>query len=242
MRSSRSFARQTHRTTALLLRRVAYAESDLIVTALTRDLGVVSALARSARKSRKRFVGALEPIHTLRVELVERAGTELMTLRDSVIDIPRRRLTADLSRMEAAGRALGWVRRGAPERTPEPDAWHALTEMLDQLDDPNDGHPPIVHLAACGLRLLGAFGWGLDFERCVVTGRVCEAGRPAMIDATRGGLVSSAAGGGRVRLSGPLRERLLGASRGRPGALRASDADVALGLIEEALRAHVGGA
>jgi DNA repair protein RecO (recombination protein O) len=224
-----------------MLRRVAYGESDLIVTMLTRDLGVVSALARSARKTHKRFVGALEPMHTLRVELVERVGAELMTLRDSVIDVPRRELTADLERMEAAGRALGWVRRGAPERTAEPDAWQVLTELLDQLDTPADHHAPVVHLAACGLRLLSAFGWGLDFERCVVTGRVCEAGRPAMIDATRGGLVSRAAGGARLQLSGAQRERLLWASRGRAGALQTSDADVVLGLIEEALRAHVGG-
>jgi len=239
--ASRSFARQTHRTTALVLRRVAYAESDLIVTILTRDLGVVPALARSARRSHKRFVGALEPMHTLRVELVERAGTELMTLSDSVIDVPRRRLTADLSRMETAGRALGWVRRAAPERTPEPDAWRVITELLDQLEAPDDVHAPAVHLAACGLRLLSAFGWGLDFERCVVTGRLCETGRPAMIDAARGGLVSRAAGGARVQLSGAQRERLLWASRGRAGALQVSDSDLALDLIEAALRAHVGG-
>ncbi len=224
-----------------MLRRVAYAESDLIVTVLTSDLGVVSALARSARKSTKRFVGALEPMHTLRVELIERTGSELMTLRDSVIDVPRRQLTADLSRLEAAGRALGWVRRAAPERTPEPDAWRVLTELLDQLDTPDDGHAPVVHLAACGLRLLSAFGWGLDLERCVVTGRVCDAGRPAMIDAARGGLVSRAAGGARVQLDGAQRDRLVAASRGRAGALRTSDADLVLGLIEAALRAHVGG-
>ncbi len=47
-------------TEALLLRRVEYGESDLVLTLLTQKVGKVSALARGARKSSKRFGSALE--------------------------------------------------------------------------------------------------------------------------------------------------------------------------------------
>ena len=107
-------------TRALVLKRVAYGESDLVVTLLTEELGRVSALARGARASQKRFGGSLEPMHTLRVRLDDRPRAELSVLRESSIDVPRTRLAIDLDKMQAAGRALGWVRRAAPPRSGGP--------------------------------------------------------------------------------------------------------------------------
>src|SRR6185503_14079906 len=112
-----------HETRALVLRATEYAESDLVLSLFTESLGRVSALARAARKSRRRFGGALEPMHTLRVHLEERARAELLGLRDASIDVARLRLPSDLDRMTAAGKALGWIRRAAPPRVAEPATW-----------------------------------------------------------------------------------------------------------------------
>nr|MDQ2647496.1 DNA repair protein RecO [Myxococcota bacterium] len=74
-----------HSTEALVLRRVEYGDADLIVTLLTLSLGRVSALARGARKSRRRFGGALEPFFTLSVTLEERRSSELFALREASV-------------------------------------------------------------------------------------------------------------------------------------------------------------
>jgi DNA repair protein RecO (recombination protein O) len=224
---------RAHRTLALLLRRVEHGESDLVLSLFTESLGRVSALARAARKSRKRFGGALEPFQTLSVDVDEPVTGELFLLREAGIDTPRVALLSDLARMDAAGRALAWVRTAAPPRTPEPGVWAALTTLLDRLNEPGDVDARRV-LAEQGLALLAAFGWGLDLERCVRCGRPCEPGRPALVDAARGGLVCRACGGARLRLEGAQRARL---ARGR---LDPTDVDVALDLVERALRAHVG--
>jgi DNA repair protein RecO (recombination protein O) len=216
-----------------LLRRTEHGESDLVLALFTESFGRVSALARGARKSQKRFGGSLEPFHTLALEADEPAQGELFHLRDARIEVPRLALTADLSRMDAAGRALGWVRVAAPPRTAEPEVWRAIITLLDRLDAPGALDARLV-LAEQGLALLAAFGWGLDLERCVRCGKPCEPGKAAMIDAERGGLVCRACGGARIRLSGPLRDRLA------RGALVEEDVDVALDLVERALRTHVG--
>lgn len=226
-------SRPSHLTSALLLRRVEHGESDLVVSLFTKDLGKLSALARGARKSRKRFGGALEPFQTLRVQLDEPLAGELFTLREATIEKPRLSLTANLDAMDAAGRALGWVRSGAPLRTKEPGVWDAVTTLLDRLDD-NRVASPRLALAEQGLRLLSAFGWGLDLERCVRCGRPCEAGRSAMIDPARGGLVCRQCGGASVKLGGAARARIASV------ALSPEDVDVALGLVERALAAHAG--
>jgi DNA repair protein RecO (recombination protein O) len=179
-------------------------------------------------------------MHTMRVQVEDTPGHDLAILREATIESPRLHLTTDLRRMEAAGKALSWVRRAAAPRTPEPHVWEVVVELLDRLDHPDGSKPPTLHLAECGLRLLVAFGWGLDFERCVVTGAICAPGRAAMIDPERGGLVSRAAGGARIRLPGAMRERLLRASAGRQPELDQADVEVAISLVESALRAHAG--
>jgi DNA repair protein RecO (recombination protein O) len=228
-------ARRTHRTTALLLRRVEHGESDLVLALFTESLGRIPALARGARRSQKRFGGALEPFHSLTVEVDEPQSGELFLMRDAAIETMRLTLTANLERMDAAGRALGWVRTAAPPRTREPEVWVALTSLLDRLDAPGAVNPRLV-LAEEGLALLAAFGWGLDLERCVRCGRPCAPGRAAMIDPTRGGLVCRACGGAAMKLGGAERGRLAA------GALVPADVDLAVDLVERALRAHVGSA
>jgi DNA repair protein RecO (recombination protein O) len=227
-------------TRALVLARVAFGESDLIITLFTESVGRVSVLARGGRKSQKRFGGSLEPMHTLSVRFDERAGAELAALREATLAVARVHLVADLDRMQAAGRALGWVRRACPPHTPEPEVWLGMSDLLDRLNDPASSASPALCLAEAGLRLLGALGWGLDFERCVRCGKPCEPGRAALVDAARGGLVCRGCGGARRRVEGAARERLRRAAEGQSGALAEPDAGLALELVDEALLAHAG--
>ncbi len=201
-------------------------------------MGRVSALARGARKSVKRFGGVIEPMHTLRISYDDRSGAELVTLREAKLERARPFLVTSLERMQAAGQALNWVRKAAPPRTPEPEVWAAMEVFLDHLGDAEDNVSPRARLAATGLRLLAAFGWGIDFERCVSCGKQAGEGQAGAVDAARGGLVCRACGGARRRLSGSERAALSGASAG--GELSDELAPLALELVEQALKAHGG--
>lgn len=224
---------------ALLLRRVEYGESDLVLTLLTDAIGRISALARGARKSVKRFGGVIEPMHTLRISFDDRSGAELVVLREAKLERARPFLVESLERMQAAGQALNWVRKAAPPRTPEPEIWTAMQSLLDHLGDPKDALPARVRLAATGLQLLAAFGWGIDFERCISCGKVPAQGQAAAVDAARGGLVCRDCGGARRRLSGSQRLALLGAAANR-AELDDDSAALALDLVEQALKSHGG--
>ncbi len=215
-----------------------YGESDLVVTLLTDTMGRISALARGARKSVKRFGGVIEPMHTLRIGYDDRPGAELVMLREAKLERARPFLVTSLERMQAAGQALNWVRKAAPPRTPEPEVWAAMETLLDQLADPHDPVQPRTRLAASGVRLLSAFGWGIDFERCVSCGKVAAPGQTAAVDAARGGLVCRNCGGARHRVSGAERAALSAAASG--GALGDQSAPLALELVEQALKAHGG--
>lgn len=220
---------------ALLVRSVTFGEADIIATFFTETDGKVSAIVRGARRSTKRFGGSLEPIHELFVSLDDK-GKELCVLKEARIHHPRTGIVADLDAMDAAGRALRWVRHLCPSRTPEPSAWGSLKVLLDVLDA---RFPPLQHLAVFGFGLLADVGYAIDFERCVRCGKPCPQGRPAFLDASGGGLVCMMCGGARRTVSAELRGLAVRAQARAPDlATTPGQAAELVAIAEEAMSAH----
>lgn len=222
---------------ALVVRTVELGESDVVATLVTEQVGKVSAVVRGARKGSRRIGGALEPVHTIGV-LLEDRGTELTTLKEAQIVRLRAGVTANLEALEAAGIALRWARHLFPPRTPEPDGWRVLLELLDVLDA--GSAPPRRELARAGLRLLAAVGYALDLERCVACGRPCPPDKAACVDPGRGGLVCRACGGASTVLLPPVRDTARALSEGTASEVDAGHADAILQLVDRAMAAHTG--
>ena len=221
------------RSEALLVRVVEFRESDLVLTFMTQAEGRVSAIARAARKSRKRFGGTLEPMHTLAITWDDRGG-ELVTLKDAQLVRVREGLTKSLEALDAAGRALRWVRYVCPPRTPEPGAFEGAIALLDALDA---GQEPIPRLVVFGLRLLAEVGYAVDFEKCVRCGKPCPTDRPAAFDAMKGGLVCQSCGGAPRIVPPNLRALGAAACRGEVGE---GDWNELLAIVDDVMKAHAG--
>lgn len=249
------------RTPALLLNSRAVGESDLILQFLTRDEGRVSLGARGARNSKKRFAGALEPMHELNLEYEDRgANVDLGVLREARISRPRLGLVSRLSALESAGQALSWIRHALPQRTPEREIWQSCSRLLDALNDAGDarrgpgsaaatsadsqsvatdrGAVERRLLAEFGVRLVEALGWGLELDACVSCRRECPAGQAAAVSPQRGGVVCRQCGGARRVIRGETRMRLIALGSG--GALEQADAEPSIELVDAVLRAHAG--
>ncbi len=65
---------------AIVLRSYPLREADLLVTLFTRAEGKVRGVARAAKKSKRRFGGALEPLTWVRTYYEDREGQELVRL------------------------------------------------------------------------------------------------------------------------------------------------------------------
>jgi DNA repair protein RecO (recombination protein O) len=231
-------AKQRVTARALVVRLVPYGESDLVVGLYTDELGLLSALARGARRSARRF-GSLEPMHLMRVtvELVE--ARELATLIDAVVERARIELTESLGAVQAAGRALRWLRRAAPLRVAEPRVWVEINALLDALGEAGRRGTVEATLGAGGLRMLEAAGWGLELGRCVRCDRAVPEGSAVTVDVAAGGVVCRRCGGAAVAVSGVQRVRLLGALGGDETALAdPTDRALALRLVEQAIARH----
>ena len=75
-------------TPAIVLRRRSYGDYDLILTMLTRDFGKQTMIAKSAKKSTKRFGGVLEPFSSLQIVYRSGRGKGMPVLEEATLINP----------------------------------------------------------------------------------------------------------------------------------------------------------
>jgi DNA repair protein RecO (recombination protein O) len=187
-------------TPAIILRAVNYGEADRIVTLFGRDTGRLSALARGARKSQRRFAGGLGLCAVGAASLRERANAELLTLEGFEVTAGHSALGADVARLAHAAYAAELVGKLCAARQVESAVYDWLVEFLEQLE--REG-ASAERLRVFELGLLGGLGFGPAIAACAVCAGASTAGRdPGEVsfrwDPDRGGTVCSfCARGGR---------------------------------------------
>ena len=211
---------EQQRSEAVVLRKVAYREADLILTLYTRDLGKISALARAARRSRRRFGAALELFTVSEVELGGHRS-ELWTLQSADIRTSFTDLARDVAQLAHASYATELVRELSAAEQSEPGLFDLLIEMWRSLA--TRGARTDV-LRAFELALLGELGLAPALAACAGCGSTDPTvlDRGALLDPARGGVVCAAcAPASRTTWVKPLgagARALLAAAQDRAGA------------------------
>lgn len=150
----------------IVLGTVDYGEADRVVTLFTQERGKLSAFAAGARKSKRRFAGALEPLNLLTVDLVERHGATLR-LDQARIDRPFLPIRSDLARIARALYALELVRELVRDHEPHEALFSLLLGYLGLLEAGGAGP---TSLLAFELTALSLAGFQPRFEDCAICG------------------------------------------------------------------------
>jgi len=118
---------------AIVLRSYPLREADLLVTLLTRAEGKVRGVARSAKKSKKRFGGALEPLTYVRAYWDDREGHELARLDScEVLESPLAE-EVDYPRAVALGYVAEVLDQVLPDREPNDAMFRLALAVLANL-------------------------------------------------------------------------------------------------------------
>jgi len=152
---------------AIVLRIYPMREADLLVTFFTRLEGKVRGVARSAKKSKRRFGGALEPLTYVRAFYDVRERQELVRLDScEVLESP---MSSEVSYARAVG--LGHIAELLDELLPDREANDAIFRLtlsvLHVLTGP-DIWMPITYFELWLTRLVGFLP---ELTECVVCGR-----------------------------------------------------------------------
>ncbi|MGA9391799.1 MAG: DNA repair protein RecO [Candidatus Sulfotelmatobacter sp.] len=158
---------------AIVLRTYPLREADLLVTMFTRAEGKVRGVARSAKKSKRRFGGSLEPMTYVRAFYDVRERQELVRLDScEILESP---MATEVTYVRAM--ALAHVAELLDELLPDRevnDAIFRLTLSVLQAIRGSDVWMPITYFDLWVTRLVGFLP---ELTECIICGRSLNGGR-----------------------------------------------------------------
>ncbi len=163
-----------YRDAGVVLRTHKLGEADRIITLLTRERGLVRAVARGVRKTTSRFGGRLEPFMHVDLQLAEGRSLDVITqvetisafARDLGGDYPA--YTAGTAMLETAERLVHDGADGGGE--PAVQQLQLLVGALRALTARDDRAPGLI-LDSYQLRALAVAGYAPTFDTCARCGR-----------------------------------------------------------------------
>ena len=120
---------------AILLRRIEHGDYDLILTCLTPNRGKIALMAKSAKKSKKRFAGILEPFAVLEIVYSgpgRRRG--LPILQEASMVHPFSGIRGDVLKTAYASYWAQLIAEWTEENVKEPSLFELYTYSLAEMD------------------------------------------------------------------------------------------------------------
>ncbi len=172
-----------HRTRGLVLRTFDHGESDRLVHLYTEGMGRVSAIAKGARRSRRRFPGTLELFSALDLVLVESPRSGWVRIQAAQLERAHEGIAASVGRFAIACELVELLDRCAGERDSHPELYRFALGVLGVLE----GERPDRLLALLvATKTLARLGFRPVLAACAVCGEPI-AGRTQVAFAIRHG-------------------------------------------------------
>jgi DNA repair protein RecO (recombination protein O) len=169
---------------AIVLRTYPLHEADLLVTLFTRLEGKVKGVAKAAKKSRRRFAGALEPLTCVRVLWEDRERRELARIDSCEVLASPLSSQVDYPRIVALGHVAEMLDEMMPEREANDAIYRLAISVLANLNS-NAIWMPVTYFQLWLVRLMGFLP---ELSACIVCGRGLD-GQRAWFHALADGLM-----------------------------------------------------
>lgn len=122
------------KTSAIMLRRIEHGDSDFIMTFLTCEQGKISVIAKSAKKSVKRFAGILELFSELELVCTRGEKSSLYFLKEAALKRQFGNIWRDVKKNAYASYWTELIRNWVEEGTPQHQIYHLFEHLLSALD------------------------------------------------------------------------------------------------------------
>jgi len=172
------------------LRKRPYGDADYVLTLFTREYGKISAFAKNAKTSRKRFGGRLEPFILFRVRFRERPGDMKFVEDLETIEVFRR-LMEDIELFMWGSFLIESVEILLPKESPSEEMFNLLVNTLREMDSGKSAMPLVLGFQ---LGALALSGYGPSLDACAECGG--ETGKGARFSIKKGGAVCVECAGG----------------------------------------------
>ena len=174
---------------AILLRRIDYGDFDVIITFFTLKRGKLSLIAKSAKKSTRRFAGILELFSVLEVVAGTGRGRGLSVLQEAVLKQPFSAIRADFRKTAYASYWAELIYNWIEENSKQVSLYHLLEHVLTELDSGRTAAAVLNILFQ--MRFLALSGHRPNLDDCNVCRKELENIKQdkIIIDSQRGGIL-----------------------------------------------------
>lgn len=162
-----------HKLESVVLNSFDYGESDRILTLYTLASGKLKGIAKGARRSRRRFVGNIEPLSHLTVIIFHNAKSDLVRIEDATLIDGFSNLKGDLQGLASGSYLAELVIEMTAEGQANPALFALLVRFLRMLDHgagagaaPKAGRDALLRYFE--IKFLSALGYMPYLEGCVV--------------------------------------------------------------------------
>jgi DNA repair protein RecO (recombination protein O) len=125
---------QQIRTKAIVVHRINYGEADRILHLLTPDHGIVSVIAKGARREKSKLAGGIELFTVTDVTILQ-GKSDIATLTGARMSTYFMHILDDYAKLQLGYETIKQVRRAA-EMVPEPAFFTLLAESFESLNEP----------------------------------------------------------------------------------------------------------
>jgi len=193
-------------TPAILLRRMDYGDFDVIITFFTLKRGKLSLIAKSAKKSTKRFAGILELFSVLEVVAGTGRGKGLPVLQEATLKQPFSAIRADFRKTAHASYWAELIYNWIEENFKQVALFYLFEHVLSEMDSGRtaeavlnilfqmrflalSGHRPnLDHCGLCRTELekIKQDKISVDLKRGGMLCDRCKSGSPSRMSLTKG--------------------------------------------------------
>lgn len=191
-------------TPAILLHRLDYGDFDLILTFLSLERGKISLIAKSAKKSTKRFAGILELFSLIEIVGNTSRGRGLPVLQEAILQSPFSTIRDDIKKTAYASYWCELINKWMEENRKQVQLYYLLQHALSRLDS---GDLVAAELSILfQMRLLDLSGLGPNLRHCAGCQKQLESirNKRVVFDIAKGGILCdecTTGTGGRIWLS-----------------------------------------
>jgi DNA repair protein RecO (recombination protein O) len=175
-----------HKDEAIILSKRAYGESDKIMRLFTLSSGKISAIAKGAGKSQKRFMNTLEPFNHIRVEYFEKQARGMVRIDNADIIETGSGMETSLKKVSTAAFFVEFADRLTKERETNTALFYGLKDILARLKHNEFAYTDILHHE---FKILEILGYMPNFNGCVYCGKVIPDEYKVHFSSERGGVL-----------------------------------------------------
>jgi DNA repair protein RecO (recombination protein O) len=183
---------QTYRATGINLKSIPLGESDRILTILTREFGLIRAVAPGARKPKSKLGGRSELFVVNDLLLSHGRSLDKLSQAESIESYPR--LSRDLAKLTVSQYWAEIILYQTPSHEPNVALFDLICQRLTDLVLCDSGIPVLIHLIYGIAQLLNLAGVTPQLEHC------CLSGQPVYAETIGNGRVIFSANAGGVVL------------------------------------------